>query len=163
MWFPALIVLQLLIVTRFVFRTFGLEKLREHLRKGISLGEEFTSFLQQKDDLFEIVDGPRLGVVAFRINPSLFDSNSSSQHQWSNDATRQICRDLNASGDIFITGCEVDGRYVIRMVTTYVSSSSKSICQIFSSIVQIAERSLVLSNHERKTMELRRQAVACFS
>ncbi|KAJ5094072.1 hypothetical protein N7456_009933 [Penicillium angulare] len=124
----------------FVLRSFGLEKLRETMRRGFQLGEEFANLLKDQQDLFEIISGPRLGVVAFRIKAPSSNGSSETLHERSNRLTLQVCQDVNASGQAFLTGCTIGDFYVIRMVTTHVSNSPASIRSILGLIIQAASR-----------------------
>lgn len=126
--------------TRFVLRSFGLENIRESMRRGIELGEEFTSLLKCDKSLFEIITGPQLGVIAFRIKASSLSGNSESSHEESDRLTLRVCQDVNASGRAYLTGCTLGEYYILRMVTTHVSNSSDSIRSILELITQAAKR-----------------------
>lgn len=124
---------------RFVLRSFGLEGLRENMRRGIKLGEEFATLLRGRPDLFKVISGPQLGVVAFQIKATPLNGTSQS-HERNNRLTLQVCQAVNDSTKAYLTGCTIDNLYVIRMVTTHASSTSKSIRLILDLIIQAASR-----------------------
>jgi aromatic-L-amino-acid decarboxylase len=127
-------------VTRFVFRTFGINGLRQHVRRGILLCEEITLLLSQQPDLFEVVTQPRFGVVTFRIKPGgdIANDNPVEYDRTSNETTRRVCAELNASGSFYVTGCEIGHLFVIRLVTTHNGNNIESIKSLVAAVVTIA-------------------------
>jgi aromatic-L-amino-acid decarboxylase len=84
-----------------VLRWYGAEGLREHIRRGVALAQEFASWVAA-DDRFEIVAPHPLALVTFRLRSG-------------DDATRALMERVNASGQMFLTHTVVDGRITLRM------------------------------------------------
>ncbi|CZT16870.1 related to aromatic-L-amino-acid decarboxylase [Ramularia collo-cygni] len=129
----------------FVFRTFGINGLRKHVRDGILRCEEIAPLLVERPDLFEIVSKPCFGVLTFRIRPgdgSISDGNFGEYNRRSNDVTRRVCEGINATGSFYVTGCEVEGFYVIRLVTTHNGNSFDSMRLLVNKLIEKATREL---------------------
>ena len=77
----------------FVLRSFGIEGLQNHIRKGDKLGELFES-LVLKDDRFEILAERHLGLVVFRLKGE-------------NEITEQLLKQLNKDGRIHLVPAKV--------------------------------------------------------
>ncbi|HEY8301024.1 MAG TPA: aminotransferase class V-fold PLP-dependent enzyme [Jatrophihabitans sp.] len=84
-----------------VIRWYGAEGLREHVRNGVALAQEFASWAAA-DDRFELAAPQQLGLVTFRLRAG-------------DDATRALMDEVNASGRMYLTHTVVDGAVVLRM------------------------------------------------
>ncbi|KAF2826053.1 PLP-dependent transferase [Ophiobolus disseminans] len=125
----------------FTLRTFGIEGLTTHIRAGVSLGEQFSTMLSHRADLFEIITGPAFALVTFRVRPALeqTDRGSADYNELCNDATRKVCHMVNSSNKAFVTGCEVGDLYVIRMVTSNINSNLDAMKIMLDMFVDAAE------------------------
>ncbi|MGN6609538.1 MAG: pyridoxal-dependent decarboxylase [Jatrophihabitans sp.] len=85
-----------------VLRWYGAEGLREHIRSGVGLAQEFAR-LVASDDRFELVAPHPLSLVTFRLRAG-------------DEATRAVMDTVNASGALFLTHTVVGGRTVLRFV-----------------------------------------------
>jgi aromatic-L-amino-acid decarboxylase len=84
-----------------VIRWYGAEGLREHVRNGVALAQEFASWVAA-DDRFELTAPHELALVTFRLRAG-------------DDATRALMDAVNASGRMYLTHTVVDGTVVLRM------------------------------------------------
>lgn len=84
-----------------VIRWYGAEGLREHVRDGISLAQEFASWVAV-DERFEIVAPHPLALVTFRLREG-------------DDATRGLMERVNATGQMYLTHTSVNGNIALRM------------------------------------------------
>jgi aromatic-L-amino-acid decarboxylase len=84
-----------------VLRTFGAEGLRAMIREHVRLADAFEQWV--KDEPGWEVSAPRLfSLVCFRRSAS-------------DEENRALLDRINASGEIFLSGTRVDGRFVLRL------------------------------------------------
>ncbi|RUS75501.1 hypothetical protein EGW08_016735, partial [Elysia chlorotica] len=88
----------------FVLRTFGVERLQQHIRKGVRLAIQFEEFVQS-DPRFEVTAPRHLGMVVFRLAGP-------------NDLTEQLLKRLNKQGKVHMVPASLKGKYVIRFTVT---------------------------------------------
>ena len=84
----------------FVFRSYGLEGLRDHIQRHLDYSEKFTSLVRENKDM-TIVGTPRFALCVFK---------------YKNDLTKAVYERINAEGRLFLTSTIVDGETVIRVV-----------------------------------------------
>lgn len=85
----------------FVIRHYGVEGLRELVRKHIVLAQQFTGWLAE-DARFELTAPPSLSLVCFRLR--------------ADDAVNQQLLDaLNASGDLYLSPTRLNGVLTLRL------------------------------------------------
>jgi aromatic-L-amino-acid decarboxylase len=84
-----------------VIRWYGAEGLREHVRNGVALAQEFAGWVAA-DDRFELAAPHELALVTFRLKSG-------------DDASRALMETVNASGEMYLTHTVVDGRFALRM------------------------------------------------
>ena len=85
----------------FVIRHYGVEGLRELVRKHIALAQQFTGWLAE-DTRFELMAPPSLSLVCFRLR--------------ADDAINQQLLDaLNASGDLYLSPTRLNGVLTLRL------------------------------------------------
>lgn len=84
----------------FVIRHYGVEGLRQYVRRHVDLAGEFAAWVEG-DDRFELIRPQNLGLVCFR-------------HRDGDDVNEALLERINASG-IYMTHTKVDGRAVLRM------------------------------------------------
>jgi aromatic-L-amino-acid decarboxylase len=90
-----------------VLRSFGLEGLREHIRRHVSLATELASWVRS-DPRFELGAPPSLGLVCLRVL-------TGRGAQADDEATRAVMERVNATGLALLTHTVVGGRYLIRV------------------------------------------------
>ncbi|MEM6928087.1 MAG: pyridoxal-dependent decarboxylase [Myxococcota bacterium] len=84
-----------------VFRSYGLQGLREHVRRHVTWGRQFASWVEA-DPRFQVVAEPHLGLVCFR-------------HRGGDEANDRLIEALNATGRVYLTATRVRGQRVLRL------------------------------------------------
>jgi aromatic-L-amino-acid decarboxylase len=84
-----------------VLRWYGADGLKTHIRKHVSLAQEFASWVAA-DDRFEVVAPHPLALVTFRLRAG-------------DEATRLVLDSVNNSGQVYLTHTLVNGQVAIRM------------------------------------------------
>ncbi len=85
----------------FVIRSFGIEGLRERIRKHVALGQAFAEWVKADTD-FELAAPAPLNLVCFR-------------HRGGEEANQRILDRVNASGKMYLTHTRLDGKLTLRM------------------------------------------------
>ncbi len=94
----------------FVLRTYGVNGIRETIRKHLSYGQWLEKVITEHPN-FELVTPPRLNMVVFRYaDPSYTD-------QELNDKNETLLQQINDSGKAFLTHTKVREKYALRLVT----------------------------------------------
>jgi aromatic-L-amino-acid decarboxylase len=86
-----------------VLRCFGRSGLQRHIRGGVELAERFESWVGSADG-WELCAPRHFSVVCFRLSGEDAD-----------ERNRALLERINASGEIFISHCVLNGRYVLRL------------------------------------------------
>ncbi len=84
-----------------VLRCHGRSGLQEHIRRGIALAAMFERWVADEPD-WELCAPRPFSVVCFR-------------HAGSDERNRELLERVNATGEIFISGCVLKGRYALRL------------------------------------------------
>jgi aromatic-L-amino-acid/L-tryptophan decarboxylase len=84
-----------------VLRWYGAEGLREHIRTGVGLAQEFASWVAA-DPRFEVVAPHPLSLVCLRLVAG-------------DEASEALLRAVNDSGQAYLSHTRVGGRYVLRV------------------------------------------------
>jgi aromatic-L-amino-acid decarboxylase len=84
-----------------VIRSYGVEELREMVRKHVELTNKFVEWLRA-DSRFEIVAPVSLNLVCFRLKGPDWVSES-------------LMQKLNASGRVFLSHTKLNGRFALRL------------------------------------------------
>jgi aromatic-L-amino-acid decarboxylase len=93
-----------------VLRCFGRAGLQEHIRRGVALAATFEDWVVSEDG-WELCAPRSFSVVCFRFASG-------------DDAfNRSLLERVNASGEIFISHCVLDGRYVLRLAVGGMSTT----------------------------------------
>ncbi|KAK4126268.1 PLP-dependent transferase [Parathielavia appendiculata] len=119
----------------FVLRSYGVKGLQEYIRRTIKMGEEFAEALRVRSDLFEIVTGPSFALTVFRLAAK---SESASLEE-RNALTRNLYEKVNATGKIWLTSTELDGRFAIRLMTGVRTTEGEHIQTAVKTLVEVAE------------------------
>lgn len=85
----------------FVLRAYGAEGLRNHIRGGVALAQEFAEWVKE-DERFELCAPVPLNLVCFRLKAG-------------DAATEQLRDALNASGQMYLIHTKLSGKTVLRM------------------------------------------------
>jgi aromatic-L-amino-acid decarboxylase len=119
----------------FVLRSYGITGLQENIRRTIQLGEEFAASLRSRPDLFEIVTGPSFALTVFRLAAKAEGASLEER----NAATRALYDRVNASGKIWLTSTELDGRFAIRLMTGVRTTQKEHVETAIKTLVGVAE------------------------
>ena len=84
----------------FVIRHYGIEGLRHHIRRHVTLAQEFAGWVAA-DDRFELVVRPSLTLVCFR-------------HNGGDAITQQLMETLNQRGDLYLTHTRLNDKFTLR-------------------------------------------------
>ena len=96
-----------------VLRCHGRSGLQEHVRGGIALAAEFARWVAEAPG-WSLSAPRRFSVVCFRSDGS-------------DDENRALLEAVNASGEIFISHCVLDGRYVLRLAVGQLHTSAADV------------------------------------
>jgi aromatic-L-amino-acid decarboxylase len=93
----------------FVIRSYGVEGLRQIIRRHVALAQELKGWIEQRPD-FELMAPVPLSLVCFRYHPHGADDKRL-------DALNErLLAKVNATRRVHLTHTRLDGRYVIRLV-----------------------------------------------
>ena len=84
-----------------VIRWYGAEGLQAHVRKHVALAQEFASWVAA-DERFELVAPHPLSLVTFRLRAG-------------DEATLELMRRVNATGQVYLSHTAVGGRAALRL------------------------------------------------
>jgi aromatic-L-amino-acid/L-tryptophan decarboxylase len=143
----------------FVMRSYGLEGMREHIRKSVQRGDIFADLVRGRSDLFEIVTEPRFALTCFRVTPSALPdlpgttetadadfvpqtAATQQREQEANAVSTHIGELINERGEIFITCSSTAGKSFMRVVSGNPHGEEKYIRSAFEIIVKATEEVL---------------------
>jgi aromatic-L-amino-acid decarboxylase len=95
----------------FVIRSYGVEGLRQLVRKHIALARELAGWIEQTPG-FELMAPVPFSLVCFRYRPDHLGIDEPAV----DELNRSLLARINASRRVHLTHTELNGRYVIRMV-----------------------------------------------
>ena len=111
-----------------VLRNFGIDGLKEHIRRGVNLAGYFEDLVRQ-DDRFEIAAPRIMGLIVFRLRSG-------------NEMTECLLKRLNADGKLHCVPASLKGTYVIRFTVTSTRTTREDIDRDWLLIQQAATRVL---------------------
>jgi aromatic-L-amino-acid decarboxylase len=133
----------------FVVRSYGLNGMKEYIRKTMGLGDIFADLIRGRSDLFEIVTKPAFCLTVFRVKNPQATSNGSNEtngtaavckrDKESDSLTKKVYELVNSRGEIFITSTVIDGVYVIRVVSSNPMAEEKYVRNAFDILVRTTE------------------------
>ncbi|RKU47657.1 hypothetical protein DL546_008917 [Coniochaeta pulveracea] len=124
----------------FVMRTYGVEGIREYIRKTMGLAERFEKLLKTKQHLFEILAGPSFALLVFRVvSPVGHKESPENKLRRQNKLTRLLCEKANSSGKVWVTSTVLEERYAIRFMTAVSTTEERHIDMAFALFVELAE------------------------
>lgn len=94
----------------FVIRNFGVEGIREKVRKHLQLAQWLATEIHKTTD-FELLAPVTFSLVCFRFRPEIF-----THEETINQLNEQLLQRLNAGGRIYMTHTKLNGKYTLRMV-----------------------------------------------
>ena len=142
-------------------RTYGVQAIRDLIRDHIKWGQDFAGHVRARPDLFEIITTPAFALTVFTIaNPRSrgeglernqpISRNAADQENaslgdaraFSNDIAKEVCEEINARGEIYLTSAIVDGVYAIRVVSSNPLAEEKYLHMAFDILVSTTEETL---------------------
>ena len=94
----------------FVIRNFGIEGLRERVKKHIELAQAQKETIEN-DPGFELLAPVPLNTICFRFHPSYIDDDKKL-----NELNSKLLEKVNGSGELFITHTKLNDVFTLRMV-----------------------------------------------
>lgn len=108
----------------FVIRYYGAAGLQYHIRRHISLAQEFAQWVKE-DSRFELAVPPPLNLVCFR-------------HKGGDVLNEKILNSLNQSGNLFLTSTKLGGKYTLRFCVGQTYTEAKHVQKAWESIQKVA-------------------------
>jgi aromatic-L-amino-acid decarboxylase len=105
----------------FVIRSFGVEGLRERIRRHIALAQSFAQSVGKEPD-FELLAPVPLAAVCFRYHPEGMDDPAALD-----SLNGALLEELNRSGRMFITHTRLNGRMTLRFVSSQTSVTQQHV------------------------------------
>ncbi|KAL2259252.1 hypothetical protein VTK26DRAFT_7128 [Humicola hyalothermophila] len=122
----------------FVLRSYGVRGLQEYIRRTTKLGAEFAASVRSRPDLFEIVTEPRFALTVFRM----VGRSEGASLEERNALTKELYDRVNATGHMWTTSTQLDGRLAIRLMTGVKLTEKEHVERAFRTVVEIAEELL---------------------
>ncbi|MCO5258068.1 MAG: aminotransferase class I/II-fold pyridoxal phosphate-dependent enzyme [Lentimicrobium sp.] len=100
----------------FVIRSFGVEGLREKVRKHLDLARWLSETIENTEE-FELLAPVNYSLVCFRYRPEAI-----ADEEKLNQINQQLLQKVNQTGRLYITHTKIAGKYTLRLVIaqTYV-------------------------------------------
>jgi aromatic-L-amino-acid/L-tryptophan decarboxylase len=107
-----------------VLRCHGRSGLQRHIRNGVELAAKFERWVAEADG-WELCAPRRFSVVCFRL-------------EGDDHRNRELLERVNASGEIFISHCVLNGRYVLRLAVGQMSTTEEDVRRAWEVLVREA-------------------------
>jgi len=104
----------------FVIRSFGVEGIRRHVRRGIEMAQELASWVEEHPD-FELAAPHPFSLVCFR-------------HIGGDAVNERIVDEINSSGKAYLTHAVIDGAYTIRVAVGSTTTRSEDVAALWKMI-----------------------------
>lgn len=95
----------------FVIRNFGVEGIREKIRKHLQIAQWLAGEIAKSRN-FELLAPVHFSLVCFRFHPE-----GSPDEEYLNRLNQELLTQLNSSGRMYLTHTKLNGKYTLRMVT----------------------------------------------
>jgi len=109
-----------------VLRCHGRSGLERHIRSGVELATRFERWVAEADG-WELCAPRRFSVVCFRL-------------QGEDERNRALLERVNASGEVFMSHCVLNGRYVLRLAIGQMSTTEDDVRRAWEVLVREAAR-----------------------
>ncbi|PLB41704.1 putative aromatic-L-amino-acid decarboxylase [Aspergillus candidus] len=129
----------------FVMRTYGLNGMKDFIRRTVRIGDGFADLVRSRPDIFEIVTTPAFCLTVFRMKAGTQSDQAAAQDgsvqpdEASNALTKTVYELVNARGEIFITSTVMAGVYAIRVVSANERTDEKYLRRAFDILVSTYE------------------------
>jgi aromatic-L-amino-acid decarboxylase len=108
----------------FVLRSYGAEGIRKMVRQHIAWAAELATWIEA-DARFELAAPHPLNLVCFR-------------HVGGDAKNRALMDSLNASGQLYLSHCELDGRFTLRMCVAQSTTTREHVAAAWQAIQRAA-------------------------
>ncbi|KAI1487741.1 pyridoxal phosphate-dependent transferase [Biscogniauxia mediterranea] len=128
----------------FVLRSYGLAGLRAHVRRHVALAEAFAAAMRARNDLFEIVTGPRFALTVFALKGKGGgkEKGEAAALEAQNALTKRLYDDVVAGGKMFLSSTVVGGVFAIRHNPATPRVEERHVRKHFEILVEAAENVL---------------------
>jgi aromatic-L-amino-acid decarboxylase len=109
-----------------VLRCHGRSGLQRYIRSGIEMAAEFERWVDEADG-WELCAPRRFSVVCFRL-------------EGDDEPNRALLERVNASGEIFISHCVLNGRYTLRLAIGQMNTTEEDVRRAWEVLVREASR-----------------------
>ena len=109
-----------------VLRCHGRSGLQRHIRSGVELAGQFEGWVAATDG-WEVCAPRRFSTVCFRLVGE-------------DDRNRELLERVNASGEMFISHCVLNGRYVLRLAIGQMSTTESDVRRAWDVLVRESAR-----------------------
>ena len=109
-----------------VLRCHGRSGLQRHIRSGVELAAKFEGWVAEADG-WELCAPRRFSVVCFRL-------------EGDDERNRTLLERVNASGEMFISHCVLNGRYVLRLAIGAMGTTEEDVRRAWEVLVREAAR-----------------------
>lgn len=116
----------------FIIRSYGVDGITAKLREHCRLAREFAGWIEA-DENFERIAPVNFSVVCFRFHPKHISDESVLEKFNTN-----IINSINATGEAFLAGTKLNGKFVIRLAIGNVATSEKQIQRVWELVQQYA-------------------------
>jgi len=114
----------------FVLRSYGVEGIREMVRKHIKLAQLFASWVENDRD-FEILAPVNLSLVCFRYtNPELNEEHLNARN-------KDLLQKINATGEVYLTHTVLNGKYCIRLSVGQRNTEEKHVKRVWEILKEV--------------------------
>jgi aromatic-L-amino-acid/L-tryptophan decarboxylase len=140
----------------FVLRTYGVDALKEHVRKHIKMGDIFSNWIRDRPDLFTIITPPAYALTVFTLALPNYDITSNGRWQISNsEHTETKVNDGLADSDVLPTSASASALGRTNALAKDVYEKINAAGEIFltSTIVKGIYAIRVVSANERADEE----------
>jgi aromatic-L-amino-acid/L-tryptophan decarboxylase len=109
-----------------VLRCHGRSGLQRHIRSGVELATQFEGWVRETDG-WEVCAPRHFSTVCFRL-------------EGEDERNRALLERVNASGEMFISHCVLNGRYVLRLAIGQMSTTEDDVRRAWDVLVREAAR-----------------------
>ncbi len=104
----------------FVIRDYGVEGIKNIIRKHIELAEEFAGWIQESEEL-ELLAPVSTSLVCFRWNDGI------TSREELNRINEEMLKRINESGEVYLTHTKLDDKYTIRLAIGQRTTGKKQV------------------------------------
>ncbi len=108
----------------FVIRHYGVQGLQFHIRRHVTLAQEFAGWIKASAD-FELAAPVPLNLVCFR-------------HTGGDAANQRLLERLNRSGKLYLTHAQLNGRYTLRLCVGQSNTEERHVTEAWKLIQEMA-------------------------